>query len=117
MLQNAEKICGHNIIGYDIPVIKKIYPWFKPKGEVVDTLVISRVAFTDIKMGDYGRFQKGQLPGKMIGSYSLEAWGYRLGELKGDYGKTTDWKVWTPEMTKYCVQTYQNQSSAYCFIV
>jgi len=104
MLQNAPKICGHNIIDYDIPVITKLNPWFKPVGEIVDTLVISRVAFTDIKQGDYGRFQRVELPGHLIGTYKLEAWGYRLGVLKGTYGKTTDWQTWTPEMTKYCVQ-------------
>lgn len=42
MLQEAEVICGHNIIGYDIPVIKKLYPWFDFRGEACDTLVISR---------------------------------------------------------------------------
>lgn len=104
MLEKALKIAGHNIIGYDLPVIRKLFPEFSFTGEAVDTLVISRVAFTDIKAGDYGRFQRGQLPGKCIGSYALEAWGYRLGELKGDYGKTTDWKEWNPDMTKYCVQ-------------
>ena len=30
-LENAERIIGHNIIGFDIPIIKKIYPWFEPK--------------------------------------------------------------------------------------
>ena len=40
MLQDAEIICGHNIISFDIPVIKKLYPWFDFKGEAVDTLVI-----------------------------------------------------------------------------
>ena len=114
MLQHASKICGHNIIGYDIPVLKKLYPGFEPQGEVIDTLVISRVAFTDIKQGDYGRFHRGQLPGNLIGSYKLEAWGYRLGELKGDYGKKENaWEVWTPEMTKYCVQDVKVTAKLY----
>ena len=41
-LEEADCIVGHNIIGYDIPAIKKLYPWFDPKGEIVDTLVLSR---------------------------------------------------------------------------
>ena len=31
-LELADTIIGHNIIGFDIPVIKKIYPWFEPQG-------------------------------------------------------------------------------------
>ena len=42
-LQDAERIIGHNIIGFDIPIIKKIYPWFEPQGEIIDTLVLSRL--------------------------------------------------------------------------
>ena len=29
-LEDADVIVGHNIIGYDIPAIRKIYPWFMP---------------------------------------------------------------------------------------
>ncbi len=56
---DADAICGHNIISYDIPVLKKLYPWFEPKGEIVDTLVISRVQCPDIKSTDFGRFRNG----------------------------------------------------------
>ena len=28
-LEDADCICGHNIINYDIPVIRKLYPWFR----------------------------------------------------------------------------------------
>lgn len=80
-------------------------PWFKPKGQVIDTLVIARAAFPDIKSTDYGRFRNGILPGRLIGKYSLEAWGYRMGEFKGDFGKQDNaWEIWTPQMTEYCVQ-------------
>ena len=30
LLTDADSIIGHNIIGYDIPVIHKLYPWFRP---------------------------------------------------------------------------------------
>ena len=81
MLRKSPLICGHNIIGYDLPVIRKLFPGFDFGGEVHDTLVISRVQYPDIKAGDYGRFRQGKLPGQLIGSYSLESWGYRIGEL------------------------------------
>lgn len=103
MLLDADGICGHNIIGFDIPAIQKLYP-FEFRGEVVDTLVISRVTYPDIRQGDYGRYHKGILPPKLIGSYSLKAWGYRMEVFKGDFGETTDWQQWTPDMSKYCLQ-------------
>jgi DNA polymerase-1 len=38
-----------------------------------------------------------------IGLHNLEAWGFRLGVLKGDYGKQENaWDRWTPEMQRYC---------------
>ena len=42
-LMDADTIIGHNIIGFDIPVIKKIYPFFEPKGRIIDTLLLSRL--------------------------------------------------------------------------
>ena len=38
-IEQASRVIGHNIIGFDIPIIKKMYPWFSPQGEIVDTLV------------------------------------------------------------------------------
>ena len=35
---------------------------------------------------------------------TLENLGYRLGEYKGSFGKTTDWKEWSQEMQDYCIQ-------------
>jgi DNA polymerase I-like protein with 3'-5' exonuclease and polymerase domains len=34
----------------------------------------------------------------------LEAWGYRLGDYKGEFGKTSDWSEWSQEMEDYCEQ-------------
>ena len=58
VLQEAETICGHNVIGYDIPVLQKIYPWFEPTALVVDTLLLSRLYHTDILDIDRGAKQK-----------------------------------------------------------
>jgi len=103
-LQEADAICGQNIIDFDIPAIQKVFPEFQPPKKVIDTLVMSRVIYPDIKQSDFGRWKKGVLPGKLIGSHGLEAWGYRLRVFKGDFGKTTDWATWTPEMSDYCEQ-------------
>lgn len=102
LLHEAD-ICGHNIIAFDVPAIKKIYPWFSPKS-VYDTMVAARLAWADIKLADLVRMRVGKIPGKLIGSHSLKAYGYRLGILKGDFGETTDWKEWSQEMSDYCEQ-------------
>lgn len=103
-LNNEEEgICGHNIIGYDLPVLRKLYG-FEPKCTVRDTLVWARLSWSDIKQSDFTRVAKGTLPAKLIGSHSLKSWGYRLGELKGDYGETTEnaWSAYSDSMLDYC---------------
>ena len=48
-----------------------------------------------------------RMPLQLYGRHSLEAYGYRLGEYKGEFGKTSDWKEWSQEMQDYCVQDVQ----------
>ena len=105
MLEDADCIVGHNIIGYDIPVLRHLYPWFKPS-TAVDTLVISRVIHADILKVDQKRKWK-HMPLQLYGRHSLEAYGYRLGEYKGCFGKTADWSKWSQDMQDYCVQDVQ----------
>ena len=106
-VMSDEVICGHNIIDYDIPAIQKVFPWFKiPRDKrkyVLDTLVLSRLIYPNIKDRDAGLLRVGKLPGKLFGSHSLKAWGYRLGELKGTYAEDTEdaWAVFTEEMLDY----------------
>jgi hypothetical protein len=102
-LEDADRIIGHNIIGYDLPVIEKLFPWFEPRGEVVDTLLLSRLYHADILKTDQKR-KWNQMPLQLWGRHSLEAYGYRLGEYKGCFGKTTDWKEWSQEMQDYMLQ-------------
>jgi hypothetical protein len=101
--EQGEFIVGHNVIKYDIPVIQKLYPWFKVKEyNVLDTLVLSRLIHTNVKDGDAKLLKQEKLPGKLFGSHSLAAWGYRLGNYKGDY--TGGWETFSQEMLDYCIQ-------------
>lgn len=102
-LEDADVIVGHNVIGYDIPCLRKIYSWFAPTAMVVDTLLLSRLYHTDILNIDQTRKFK-QMPLQLYGRHSLESYGYRLGEYKGSFGKDTDWQEWSQEMQDYCVQ-------------
>jgi uncharacterized protein YprB with RNaseH-like and TPR domain len=103
LLEDADCIIGHNIIGYDIPCIRKLFPWFNHTGTVLDTLVLSRIYHADILKVDQRRQWK-HMPLQLYGRHSLESYGYRLGEYKGSFGKTTDWKEWSQEMEQYMVQ-------------
>jgi hypothetical protein len=105
-LQDAESIIGHNIIGYDIPVIRKLYPWFDDCPFVVDTLLLSRLYHSDMMALDKTHNWK-YMPLKLYGRHSLESYGYRLGEFKGSFGSTSDWKEWSQEMEDYCIQDVQ----------
>lgn len=101
-LANAECIIGHNIIGFDIPVIQKLYPKWRSEALVRDTLVLSRLAYPNLEDLDY---RAERIPKKARGSHSLKAWGYRLGTLKGDFNdEDTDWSTYTLEMGEYCIQ-------------
>jgi len=80
---NAEVLVGHNIIGFDLPVLGKLlgFEWW---GEVEDTLVMSRL----------------DNPSRE-GGHSLASWGTRLNFPKGNYD---DWSMYTEEMGEYCKQ-------------
>lgn len=105
LLAEADEIIGHNIICFDIPVIRKLFPDFNPKGKVTDTLVCSRLIWPDMRDTDFGYKRKHpEFPGNLIGSHSLKAWGYRLKDNKDVFGETTDWKDWSEEMQTYCEQ-------------
>ncbi|MEG1913386.1 MAG: ribonuclease H-like domain-containing protein, partial [Cloacibacillus sp.] len=108
MLQEADLIVGHNILCFDIPVIQKLHPDWKPKGQIRDTLTISRLIWTALKDNDYACSRKYgpnyTLPPRLFGRHSLESWGHRIGDNKGDFGKTTDWQHWSLDMQLYCMQ-------------
>ena len=93
-LQEADELIGHNIIGFDLPVIEKLYPTFKRPKNIIDTLVLSRLFDPD-------KWEVQEDGSSIHGSHSLKAWGLRLGFPKGDY---SDWTQCTEEMLKYCKQ-------------
>ncbi len=102
-LETADVLIGHNIIGFDIPIIRKLYPWFNPVGTIVDTLILSRLYHPNLLDIDK-KYNWNHMPLQLYGRHSLEAYGYRLNEYKGNFSKTTDWKEWSQEMQDYCIQ-------------
>ena len=110
-LSKADVIIGHNIIKFDIPVIKKLYPNFKTEAKIFDTLVATRLLFPDVKEKD---FQRKDFPRDCIGRHSLKAWGNRIGNYKAEFD--TDWKTFTPEMLEYCKQDVEVTYNLYKMI-
>ena len=102
-LECADEIIGHNVIGFDIPAIQKLFPDWKPKGKVTDTLVLSRLIKADLLTDDSMRVKhpEGFLK-RFYGSHSLKAWGMRMGNLKGDYDG--GWDTFNEDMLLYMVQ-------------
>jgi len=99
LLSSADYICGHNSIKFDAPALEKLYGFTHPN--VLDTLVMAMCIYPDTKSDDFNRQE---FPKDLIGRNSLKAWGYRIGENKGDFGNTTDWSAWSKEMQEYCEQ-------------
>jgi len=100
-LQKADRIVGHNVIDFDIPALKKLYGFSPPLIKVLDTLVVSRCVFPDLRNDDFGRdgFDKA-----LVGSHSLKAWGHRMGSTtKLTYGEEDGaFNSYNDEMRKYC---------------
>jgi DNA polymerase I-like protein with 3'-5' exonuclease and polymerase domains len=103
----GEQVVGHNIIGFDAPVLKKVWGVGIPDNMLVDTLVMSRLYKPDI---DIVIPEQGKAPSP----HSLEAWGYRLGSHK--IGFTDFDGGWTQEMATYCEQDVQLLEKLYVFL-
>jgi hypothetical protein len=80
VLDTFDVLVGHNIIGFDLPMLKKHFNWEpKPHVLIIDTLWLSRMYYPDIE-----------------GGHSLDAWGQRLGNKKTEY-----YPVFDPEQPHY----------------
>jgi len=108
----ADELWGHNIISYDFEILKSIFNFFNFKGKVYDTLILSRMFFTDMLDRDF-RNKPPNMPAQLYGRHSLKSWGYRLGVLKSEYGDQLegDWSTYTPEMLEYCAQDVEVSDS------
>ena len=82
--QGELEVIGHNIIGYDIPVLEQLLNVDFSKCKITDTLVMSRLAQPSRE-----------------GGHSLENWGQLLGFPKGEHN---DWDNFSQDMVEYCEQ-------------
>lgn len=82
LFESGEILCGHNIINYDLPVLKRLWGINVKVGNVFDTLVASRLADPKRESG-----------------HSLRDFGNLLGFPKGD---CDDFSHWSEDMESYC---------------
>jgi len=93
LLQDAEVLIGHNIIGYDIPAIKIITGLDLIDKKCFDTFIMSQTL----------RFRRKH-------KHGLKGWGESLGNNKLDYD---DWTKYTKEMLTYCIQDVELNTEVY----
>jgi DNA polymerase-1 len=99
LIQNADKIIGHNLIGFDAPVLRKVWGIGVRKSQVIDTLVMSRLWNPSIE-----------------GGHSLKSWGKRLKNAKIDFEVEDFDAGWTQEMQDYCIQDVNLTDDLYKFL-
>jgi DNA polymerase I len=115
VLEDAEFRTGHNIIDFDENALLLEKPDFDSSARILDTLVMARMCFADVKEEDFRRVAKGKLEGKYIGLQGLEAWGQRLGLHKGDYKKDREEKQdCLRRPTKNCTYSYGARGTPAC---
>ena len=84
-LSEATVLAGHNIIGYDLPVLKRLKGWEpEPSQKIWDTFLMSQ----------YCRYVRSHRHG-------LAGWGEFFKYPKGDYN---DWSHYNQDMLTYCIQ-------------
>jgi DNA polymerase I-like protein with 3'-5' exonuclease and polymerase domains len=100
-LAKAERIVGHNVIGFDLPALSKMYSFHPPLVKVLDTMVMARCIHPDVRNDD---FLRNNFDKSLVGSHSLKAWGLRLNKLtKLTYGEEDGaFDSYNEEMRKYC---------------
>ena len=97
-IKQTEEVIGHNIIGFDIPVLNKFfgYDLFKDC-KVTDTLILSRL-----------------LNPMIDGGHSLKNWGTKLGHNKIEFEQ---FDFFSEDMLKYCRNDVDLTQRLYKFLI
>lgn len=93
-LRQDDKFVGHNLIGFDAPILNRLWHTKIRSSRVWDTLVMSRL-----------------LNPSLEGGHSLDAWGKRLGNHKGNF--TNFDSGLSQEMIDYCIQDVELTTQLY----
>lgn len=122
LLDESRLLAGHNITNYDLPVLKLLYGWTpKPEVDLLDTQRAGEMAFSKDRIFRINRWAEkkfGPPPkGVFQWGHSLAIWAWRAGSHKDDFGKSTDWKVFSEEMLDYCEQDVIGNAAVFRFLI
>lgn len=102
-LDTFDTLVGHNVVCYDLAVLRKLFGW-EYKGTVVDTLLMSRLQ----------RPNRLAPRGCTSGPHSVEAWGLRFGCHKQVH---EDWSQFSAAMLSRCEQDVAIQIRIYDYLI
>lgn len=94
-MSGADMLIGHNIIGYDFPVLDMLYNW-SPTSKVLDTYVLSRLLNPDRK------------------GHSIEWWGTVFKREKPTH---EDWSRYSEEMLHRCTEDVEINYVVYKYLM
>jgi len=98
LLRDYDVVAGHNIIGFDAPVLQRVWGVDLSTKEYIDTLLLSRL---------YNPSRDG--------GHSLASWGVQFGFAKGDF---TDFDGGlTPQMLEYCQRDVELTTMVYHWLL
>lgn len=90
-MDSCDVLIGHNVIGYDFPMMKKVLG-YEYKGKVVDTLIMSRLLNPNRRTPPHALNQR-------AGPHSIYSWGVRVGVDKPEHN---DWDEYSAAMLHRC---------------
>ncbi len=99
-LSTFECLRGHNLIAFDLAVLRKLWGW-EYEGTIEDTLLMSRLQRPDRRTPPHC---------KGAGPHSVKAWGVRLGHGKVDH---EDWGQFSEDMLHRCEEDVSIQCEIY----
>ena len=100
LLDIADRVIGHNIMGFDAPVLNKVWKTKIGWNKLRDTLIMSRLLNPALEDG-----------------HSLAAWGKRLGNKKVEYSRIWHWlkgETYDKKSTKPYDEPMDNLNKFYC---
>ena len=131
-LAKADKIVGHNVIGFDLPALSKLYNFHPALIKVLDTLVMARCIVPDVRNDDIIKRNKLCEPHRPVALELAEEQGLKIGskacnnfvqqylnekvikQFNEDYGPGShSLKAWGKRMHKVTKLSYGEEDGAF----
>lgn len=96
----ADTLIGHNIIGFDLPILERLTGWVPTNQKLVDTLLISQ-------LNDYHRPMT-------KGSHAMKSWGKVIGDEKHE---DPSWLEYSEEMKERCASDVDINVKIYNYLI